>query len=121
MLDKKARIDAEIGRLKNLFKDADKNIMDVAASLFDNAAFMTITLQDLQGEINAEGVSKEFRYDTRKTPQIGVYNNMIKSHMAVIKQLVDLLQNDKTSKEKEQEKNKPDVDEFTSFMQKSVV
>lgn len=64
---------------------------------------MAVTLEDLQKDIIDKGyVSKyqngENQWGTKKSPEVETYNSMIKNHMAVMKQLTDLLpkQNVKT-------------------------
>lgn len=92
-------IKKEMLRLKKIFKNLEKDKWDTALSLIKNAAFMTITLEDLQETINREGaVSKyqngENQWGTKKSPEVEIYNTMIKNHMAIIKQLADLLPKD---------------------------
>jgi hypothetical protein len=95
-LTKEERIIKEISRLKKLFKDLPVNTMKKVNSLIENAAFMTITLEDLQEEINRKGPVSEYQngqnqWGTKKSPEVEVYNAMIKNHMGVIKQLTDLM------------------------------
>jgi hypothetical protein len=61
---------------------------------------MSITLDDLQDKINEIGVVSEYQngqnqWGTKKSPEVEVYNAMIKNYMGVIKQLTDLIPNDK--------------------------
>lgn len=95
-LTKDERIKKEIQRLNRLFKDMPKNTKDKVTSLIRNAAFMTITLEDLQDTINIEGAvseyqNGEFQWGTKKSPEVEIYNAMIKNHMGIIKQLTDLV------------------------------
>lgn len=95
-LTKEERIKKEFNRLKRIFKDLPKDKKDTAVSLIRNAAFMTVTLDDLQESINKNGVISEYQngenqWGTKKSPEVDIYNTMIKNHMAVIKQLCDLL------------------------------
>ncbi len=58
--------------------------------------FMSITLADLQKKINEEGVVSEYQngenqFGTKKSPEVEIYNIMIKNYMTAIKQLTDLL------------------------------
>lgn len=94
--EKDKLIKKELSRLKRIFKDLEKDKMDTASSLIRNAAFMTITLTDLQETINREGATSfyqngETQWGTKKSPEVEIYNTMIKNHMAIIKQLTDLL------------------------------
>ena len=92
-------IKKEMLRLKKIFKNLEKDKWDTALSLIKNAAFMTITLEDLQETINREGAVSEYQngenqWGTKKSPEVEIYNTMIKNHMAIIKQLADLLPKD---------------------------
>jgi hypothetical protein len=56
---------------------------------------MAVTLQDLQDEINVSGCvatyqNGENQWGTKKSPEVEIYNSMIKNHMQVMKQLTDL-------------------------------
>ncbi|SMO54717.1 hypothetical protein [Melghirimyces algeriensis] len=93
------RIKKEFNRLKRIFKHIPKERKDTAISLMRNAAFMTATLDDLQDQINRKGYITEYQngenqWGTKKSPEVDIYNVMIKNHMAVIKQLCDLLPDD---------------------------
>ena len=95
-ISKVERISEEIKKLDKLFKDVDPKIKKAANSLIENAAFMSITLEDLQKKINKDGVISKYQnganqWGTKKSPEVEIYNTMIKNHMSVIKQLTDLL------------------------------
>jgi hypothetical protein len=96
MSDKAERIEKEIRRIKKLFKVLDKDTLATLQSLVRNAAFMSVTLDDLQDAMNANGVISEYQngenqWGTKKSPEVEIYNTMIKNHMAIMKQLVDIL------------------------------
>jgi hypothetical protein len=95
-LTKDERIKKEIRRLKNIYSKMDPDVKKVTQSLIENAAFMAVTLDDLQEIINKDGVISEYQnganqWGTKKSPEVEVYNTMVKNHMAIIKQLTDLL------------------------------
>ena len=101
------RISKEIKRLKKLFAEIPKDLMSTVSSLINNAAFMTITLEELQIAITTKGfvdiyVHGTNQTGTKKTPEIEIYNSMIKNHMAIMKQLVDLLPAQENVKKKDQ-------------------
>ena len=50
------------------YADLPKNQMAIVEPLIQNAAFMKITLDDLQKSINADGCSEEARTSTAKKP-----------------------------------------------------
>ena len=94
--EKLKRIKAEQNRLTKLFKTIDSAMIKTVKSLIENAAFMAVTLADLQAEINFSGCISTYKngenqWGTKKSPEVEVYNTMIKNHMTVMKQLTDLL------------------------------
>lgn len=94
-LEKDKRILKEIKRLVSIFKTVDGNKLKIAKSLIENVAFMTITLEDLQKTINKDGAVSEYKngenqFGTKKSPEIEIYNTMIKNHSSIIKQLTEL-------------------------------
>ena len=93
---KDKKVKKEIARLKKMFKELGPDIMDIALSLIKNAAFMTITLEDLQEAINMDGPISEYKngenqFGTKKSPEVEIYNSMIKNHMGIMRQLTDLM------------------------------
>jgi hypothetical protein len=93
---KEKRIKKEITRLTATFKKIDKESKNTVVSLIRNAAFMTITLEDLEEQMNINGVVSEYQngenqFGTKKSPEVEIYNTMIKNQMNIIKQLTDLL------------------------------
>ncbi|MPM68911.1 hypothetical protein SDC9_115846 [bioreactor metagenome] len=90
------RICAEIERLTGIFHGLSENTKKVVDPLLKNAAFMTITLEDLQEVIKKKGaVSKykngENQFGTKKSPEVEIYNVMIKNLASIIKQLTDIV------------------------------
>ncbi|OPZ91541.1 MAG: hypothetical protein BWY74_01945 [Firmicutes bacterium ADurb.Bin419] len=101
---KERRISEEIKKLNRIFTKIDPKTKKAIHSLIENAAFMAVTLEDLQNQINANGVVSEYQngenqWGTKKSPEVEIYNTMIKNHVTVLKQLTDLLP--KESKEEE--------------------
>lgn len=95
-LTKEQRIRAEVRRLNSLFSKMDKNTKKVVESLIKNAAFMAITLTDLQEHINLNGVTDKYQngenqWGTKKSPEVEIHIAMTKNHNATMKQLADLL------------------------------
>lgn len=67
--NKEERIAAERERLGALFADLDENQQQTAAGLISSAAFLRVTLEDLEAEINAAGCTEEY---TNGSNQSGV-------------------------------------------------
>ena len=90
------KIKKETNRLKKLYKDLDKNKNQLVLKLIENAAFMSITLENLKEEIKNNGV-KEFymngkgQFGYKESVESKNYNVTIKNYMNVIKQLNDML------------------------------
>jgi hypothetical protein len=100
---RKAKINNEIVRLTSLFDKIDDNARNVVLSLIDSAAFMTVMLRELEIEINKNGCISEYKngenqYGTKKSPEVEVYNAMVKNLSSVIKQLTDLIPKDERGK-----------------------
>ena len=90
------RISREYKLLYETYKELPKNRMRLARKLIVRAAFMAVTLGDLEVKISAEGCTSEYQngenqWGTKKSPEIDVYNTMVKNYAAVIKQLADML------------------------------
>lgn len=93
---KRERIEKELARISVYFEQVDANQRAMAQPLLQNAAFMAITLQDLQEAINAEGVTDTYRngatqYGTKCSASLQAYNTTVKNYAAVIKTLAQLL------------------------------
>lgn len=101
----------------------EPDTMKRVIALINNAAFMTITLEDLQLAINKDGgISKyqngENQFGTKKSPEVEIYNTMIKNLASIIKQLTDLtpiasLPNGPQEGNKPEDKK--DKDDFDTF------
>jgi hypothetical protein len=121
--EKLKRIKQEIGRLNKLFKDMDLKTRKAVHSLIENAAFMAISLEDLQAEINREGYTEKYQNGEnqsgiKKSSKVEVYNAMVKNHMGVMKQLTDLLSKPEPGKSGG---GKNDGDGFDGFVKKKEV
>lgn len=93
---KVGRIKEEIKRLNGIFSNMNKNTKKVVKSLIENAAFMAITLEDLQNQINENGVTCEYQngenqWGTKKSPEVEIHMSMTKNHTQIMKQLADLI------------------------------
>ena len=93
---KEKRIAKELARISVYVEKVDANQRAMIQPLLQNVAFMAITLQDLQAEINNEGATEEYRngnsqYGMKPSAGLQAYNAMIKNYAAVIKALSQLL------------------------------
>ena len=86
----------ELRRLKKIFRDLPKDTQAIVLPIIRNVAFMTVTLDDLQETINKDGVVVEYQngenqWGTKKSPEVDVYNTMIKNYNTTVKQLAEFL------------------------------
>lgn len=103
-IDKDKDIDAERQKLSRIFADIDEKRRGTVQRLIDNAAFMAVTLENLQAQINENGVVSEYQngenqWGTKKSPEVEIYNTMIKNYTAIIKQLTELLPEGETKED----------------------
>ena len=94
-LTKEQKIKREITRLKRVFKDLDKNKLQTVESLIRNAAFMAVSLEELQEIINVEGYTEEYQNGAnqsgrKQSEAVKTHIAMTKNHAAIMKQLADL-------------------------------
>lgn len=97
---KEARIKSEIARLDKIFSNIEENKKKLIKKLIDNAAFMTITLEELQKSINEDGpvitsINGNGFETINEHPAQKSYNQMIAKYTSTIKQLTDLLPDSK--------------------------
>lgn len=111
LIEKNKTIKKEANRLKKLFADLEENKNKLSKSLIENAAFMSITLEDLKKDIVKYGVKETYvngkdQFGFKESIESKTYNTMIKNYMNIIKQLNDMMP----------EQKKIDVDdEFEKF------
>lgn len=96
MLTKEERIKKEIVRLTKVFAGLNKEKKQIALKLINNAAFIAITLEDLQASINANGTIEEYKHGANQhglkaNPDVNTYNSLVKNFKDIMKQLNDLL------------------------------
>ena len=90
------RINREKKRLQELFKDLDPNKLKTCQALIDRAAFITISLQDLEEQLNETGWVEEYQNGEnqsgrKKAAAADVHISLTKNLNAIIKQLLDLV------------------------------
>lgn len=101
--EKEAAIRKEKNRLKKAFKDLDGNKKRTVEQLISTAAFLSITLQELEEEINRKGVTEEYQnganqYGVKQSAAAVTHIAMTKNLTAIMKQLADLVPAEKKQK-----------------------
>ena len=107
LIDKNRTIKKEVVRLRKLFKEIEENKKKLAEKLIENAAFMSTTLEDLKKDIVKYGVKETYvngkdQFGFKESVESKTYNTMIKNYMNIIKQLNDMLPQEKKIDEKDE-------------------
>ena len=96
LIEKNKKIKKEINKIKGVFKEMPKNKKEIVERLIENAAFMSITLDELKEDIKKYGVKETYvngkdQFGFKESIESKTYNTMIKNYLNVIKQLIDFL------------------------------
>ncbi len=94
--DRESRIKQEFDRIIVFYQELDENKLSVILPLIQNAAFMRVTLENLQDLIQRDGVvdvymNGENQYGTKQSAALQSYNSLIKNYSAIIKSLKESL------------------------------
>ena len=95
ILTKEQRIKRETTRLRGIYRDLDKNKAKVVAQLIKTAAFMSISLEDLQEIINRDGFIEEYnngggQSGKKQSEAVKIHIAMTKNFASIMKTLADL-------------------------------
>ena len=99
-LSKDERIKKEISRLSRIFTKIDKKGKAVIDGLIKRAAYMRITLEDMEEDLDTNGFTEMFSQSEkldpyeRERPVARLYNSMNKNFQSIMKQLSDFLPKD---------------------------
>ncbi|WP_373232113.1 hypothetical protein [Cohnella sp.] len=94
---RKRRLASEVKRLRESYNDLPPDLMRVAEGLIQRAAFMRLTLEDYERDIEDNGSVEMFQQSPnvppmqRKRPVAELYNTMNKNYQSITKQLADLV------------------------------
>lgn len=103
-LSKDERISKEIKRLNIIYEDIKKENKSIIEGLIQRAAYMRITLEDYEKDLDNKGYVELFTQSQktepyeRERPVARLYNTMNKNYQTIIKQLGDLLPKENGSK-----------------------
>ncbi|MDU2066987.1 MAG: hypothetical protein E6316_08755 [Streptococcus sp.] len=96
-LIKQKRIKKELSKLKKVYKDIPKDKMIIVDGLINRAAFMRISLEDMELDIHKDGFVEMFSQSETQTPYererpvARLYNSMNKNYQSIIKELTSHL------------------------------
>ena len=94
-LTKEDKIKREVSRLNRVFKGLDKNKLATVQSIIKTAAFISISLEELQEIINRDGYTHEYQNGAnqkgiKQTAEMKTHIDMTRNYTTIMKQLVDL-------------------------------
>ncbi len=93
---KEKQIQKETRRLKAVFKDLDPNKLKTVDALIARAAYITVSLQELEEQLNRDGWVEEYQNGRnqcglKKSAAAEVHISLTKNLNAIMKQLIDLV------------------------------
>jgi hypothetical protein len=95
--NKGVRVKKEEKRLRSFYKNIEKNKMGLADGLIVRAAYMRITLEDYEKDLDKDGYVELFSQSEnlepyeRERPVARLYNSSNANYQKIMKQLFDLL------------------------------
>jgi hypothetical protein len=116
-IPKDKRISKEEKRLRESYGNIPEDIMRVADGLIRRAAYMRITLEDYEKDLDENGYVEMFSQSDktdpyeRERPVARLYNTMNKNYQSIIKQLADMIPKEPPKKKGVED---DDFDEFVS-------
>ena len=90
------RVKDEYWRLRKCYSGISGNKLKIVLKLIARAAFMAVTLEDLEKYISEHGCTEEYQNGEnqrgkKKSSEVEVYNTMVKNYTAVTDKLASLL------------------------------
>lgn len=93
---KRVRVKREKARLEELFKDLEPNKLQTCMALIDRAAFITVSLEDIEAQLNETGWTEYYQNGDKqsgwkKSAAADVHISLTKNLNTTIKQLLELV------------------------------
>jgi hypothetical protein len=91
------KTEAEYRKLKKAIAiSGSAAVKKIGDDLMHRAAFLKVTLEDLEVKIRENGYTSEYQngenqWGTKKSPEVDIYNTTIKNYAAIVRQITDLL------------------------------
>lgn len=90
------RIEECLEELKVLFQDLSEKRKELIFPMLQNAAFMKVTLEDLQETINEKGAIEKYKngenqYGKKASSELQAYNQLIKNYTGIMDKLNKML------------------------------
>lgn len=96
-ITKQTRIKREYERLAKIYSDLDEDQMQSIDGLIKRAAYMRVTLEDYEEDLDERGYVEMFTQSEktppyeRERPVARLYNSMNRNYQTIVKQLLDAL------------------------------
>lgn len=95
-IGREKRIQRAMNTIKSILEGLPKDKLKIATPLIQRIAFMQITLEDLEDDINVNGTTEMFSQTQgisyeRERPSVRMYNSIIGNYNKSCKQLYDLI------------------------------
>jgi hypothetical protein len=94
---KAKRIEVEDARIREVFHDLPADLLNLYDGLIRRAAYMRVTLEDYEADLDANGYVESFTQSEktdpyeRERPVARLYNTMNKNYQSIMKQLAEKL------------------------------
>lgn len=93
---KEKKIRKETKRLQKVFEGLEPNKLETVNALIDRAAYITVSLQELEEQLNRDGWVEEYnngrlQSGLKKSAAAEVHISLTKNLNAIMKQLLDLV------------------------------
>jgi hypothetical protein len=95
-IEKSELIKKETRRLKKIFKDLEPNKLKTVDALISRAAFITVSLQELEEQLNRDGWVEEYcngrnQSGLKKSAAAECHISLTKNLSTIMKQLIDMV------------------------------
>ena len=115
--EKQKRVKKEYNRIKKIYKDMPPDVKTTVDSLIHRAAFMRVSLEDMEADLDERGFVEFFSQSEktepyeRERPVARLYNTLNKNYQSIMKQLSDLVPKPKAIESTEE-------DQLLAFLKK---
>jgi len=97
-MSKDEKIQKEIRRLNRIYRNIPKNQKAVIEGLIRRAAYMRVTLEEMEEDLNTNGYTEMFTQSEkvepyeRERPVARLYNTLNKNYQTIMKQLAEFVE-----------------------------
>lgn len=105
--NKEELINEKIAELNETYEDVDAKRRKNVDVLIPKAAFMSVSMMELEKIINIKGYTEAYQNGanqsgTKECTEVKIYNTLAKNHLSYIKQLDDILKDSGSGKDSDE-------------------